>query len=452
MIPKKYPITCHTKHIKKESVFVAIKGFKQDGTKYIEKAISLGAKKIVIDKNQKNILTHLEKYKDKIEFIFTNNTRKYLAKQSSLILKKPSSKLKIIGITGTKGKTTTTYLIEHILKNSGFKTALLGTIKNKILNKEEESINTTPESDYIHMFFNECVKNNIDYVVMEVSSHSLSLHRTFGIKFDAIGFTNLAAEHLDFYKDMENYFNAKSILFNQVKLNGTIVLNTDDNWGKKAFNNLNPKFEKLNLISLNKKTLKNNFNNQNLYGEFNKYNLTMAYLICQKLGIDKEKIDNAIKNFTGVPGRMQLHVLKNECKAFVDYAHNPSSMEAILKTLKPLTKNLIIVFGCGGDRDKTKRPVMGKIATRYANQIIISDDNPRTEDPKKIIDEILMGIEKQYLNKTFCFLDRKKAIEKAAKISDNNSIIAILGKGHENYYLVNDKKFHFDDFEEISKF
>jgi UDP-N-acetylmuramoyl-L-alanyl-D-glutamate--2,6-diaminopimelate ligase len=586
MLPQIYPVTCHTDHVGPGSTFVAIKGFKDDGTKYIEKAIDLGATKIVVEEgtsfewfdklttngsiikiNQQNIirqniqitydkLSQITKNSEKnspfvvslsnhsngqlnIQIIFVKNTRKALAELTAQALGNPASKLKIVGLTGTKGKTTTTYLIEHILKQAGFKTALLGTVKNKILDEELETSNTTPEGDYLQMFFAECVKRGVDFVVMEVSSHALSLHRVHGVEFDAVGFTNLNPEHLDFYKDMQDYFQAKMEIFNQIKTGGSVVVNSDNEWGRRAVEILGSdknfenkiltfgqnKFEQepldtickskslgetvyikpINTTNPEKSSIKessdtnfqlpvhsecatswrvsrnsnkplhhslsilqNNLDNlkfkiskesnadqissSKLFGEFNAYNMTMAFLICKQLEISKLKIQTALKIFSGVPGRLQFHKLKNGAKAFVDYAHNPSSMEAVLQTLRPLTKNLIVVFGCGGDRDKTKRPVMGKIACQHANNVIITSDNPRTEEPQDILKNILEGVDKEEMKKVTCQLDRKKAIEKAAEISDENSVIALLGKGHENYFLIKGQKFHFDDLEEISKF
>ncbi|MBD3272827.1 UDP-N-acetylmuramoyl-L-alanyl-D-glutamate--2,6-diaminopimelate ligase [Candidatus Dependentiae bacterium] len=449
MLPKKYPVTCHTKNIGSNSTFVAIKGFSLDGNKFIKKAIKRGAAKIISDQEDLEIIKFCKK--QKIQFELVENARIALAKESSKTLKTKNIKTKIIGITGTKGKTTTTYIIEHILSYSGFKTALIGTIKNKILNKEIKSINTTPESDFLHMFLHECDKQNINFVVMEVSSHALSLNRTYGIKFDAIGFTNLANEHLDFYKNMDKYFKAKSKIFNQIKKDSVVVINKDDQWGKRAIEeqkNIN------NLITLEEK----NFNIIKKYipnhmpGKFNLYNFFMSFLICKKLGISEEKILKAIKNFPGVPGRLQKHVLKNGTIAFIDYAHNPSSMKEVLKTLKPLTKNLIVVFGCGGNRDKTKRPMMGDIAIEYADKVIITNDNPRFENPREIINDIIKKIPKNKMNKIEIIEDRERAIKKAVSISDKNSIIAILGKGHENYNLIKNKKYFFDDFAQIKKY
>lgn len=424
-LPKTYPVTCHTDHVGQGSTFVAINGFENDGTKYIDLAIKKGATKIIVE-----------------------NTRKALAELSSKALNNPAEKLKIIGITGTKGKTTTTYLIDHILKEAGFKTALLGTIKNKILDFEIQSERTTPQSDYLHMFFDQCVKQKVDFVVMEISSHALSLDRVHGIKFDTIGFTNLASEHLDFYKNMENYFAAKCKIFEHIKPNMPIVINSDDKWGQKVVKKLNN--NKFNLIPFSKDDIK--INCPTLFGEFNTYNIIMAFLICKNLNIPTNQILNAIKTFPGVPGRMQKHVLKNKSQAFVDYAHNPSSFKAALKSLKNLNSNLIVVFGCGGDRDKTKRPIMGSLAAQYAKKIIVTDDNPRFENNEQIIKEIINGIDKSKQKNVLCIPNRSLAIKKAVELSNENSIIAILGKGHENYYSVNGKTLYFDDFEEIGKY
>ncbi|MBU4387674.1 UDP-N-acetylmuramoyl-L-alanyl-D-glutamate--2,6-diaminopimelate ligase [Candidatus Dependentiae bacterium] len=449
MLKKIYPVTCHTDHVGKNSTYVAIKGFSTDGNKFIPKAIDLGATKIVTEDKNPDII-NLCKLKN-IEYIQVKDTRKALATLSAKALKTNKLNLKIIAITGTKGKTSTTYIIDYILGQNKYKTALIGTIVNKILDNQILSTNTTPESDFLHMFLAECENQKIDFLIMEVSSHALSLNRTYGLKFDAIGFTNLAHEHLDFYKTIENYFKAKQKIFKQLKKNSYAVINTDNIWGKKAFE----KFK--NKLNINKLSSKNfdlikKIVPKHMPGKFNLYNFYMSYLICKNLGLDDKKILNAIKTFPGVPGRLQMHVLKNKSHAFVDYAHNPSSMEEVLKTLRPLTKNLITVFGCGGNRDTEKRPIMGNIAVKYSDHVIITDDNPRFEDSKEIINQILTGIDKKDFKKITVLENRSEAISYAVKISNKNSIIAILGKGHENYHLVKGEKFHFDDFEEIQKY
>ena len=485
ILSKIYPVSCHTNHIGKNSIFVSIQGEKENGLKYINAAIKKGATKIVVNKKFKSQIlktSELKKSFNDIEYIFTDNARKALAILSAQRLNNPSSKLKIIGVTGTKGKTSTTYIINHILQSAGFDTAIIGTIKNQIKNKEVESTLTTPQSDFLQMFFNECVKEKVDYVIMEISSHALSLDRVHNVQFDAIGFTNLQPEHLDFYPSINEYFKAKYSIFEHSNKKTFSVINSDDKWGKKAIEMLNRKkhlmlmLKNVKIISFSKnksektnfKITKNNLSglnieiktiNQNLnlntpklFGLFNAYNITMASLICLNLGIEKEKIKSALTNFEGIQGRLQMHKLKKGSTAFVDYAHNPSSVEAVLKTLKKLNKKIITVFGCGGDRDKIKRPVMGKLASELSDYIIITNDNPRSENPQKIAVEILNGISKKYLYKVKTILNRKTALEHAVSISDKDSIIAILGKGHENYYLIKDKKLYFDDFEEISRF
>ncbi len=449
MFSKKYPVTCNTKNVSKDCTFVAIKGFSFDGNDFIKEAIKLGAKKIVCEDRHPKTLSLCKQ--NSVKFLHVKNARIALAELSAKSLNIQNIKTKIIGVTGTKGKTSTTYIIEHILRNAGFKTALIGTIINKILDKKFEVTNTTPNSDFLHMFLSECELNKIDFLIMEVSSHALSLYRTHELRFDAVGFTNLAHEHLDFYKTMKNYFKAKQKIFKQLKKKAIAIINTDDNWGKIAFEQIK---NKTSAISLNKKTFKQTRKliPKHMPGEFNLYNFSMAYLICKNLGIPKESIFNGIKNFPGIPGRLQLHTLKNGSRAFVDYAHNPSSVQEVLKTLRPLTKNLITVFGCGGDRDKEKRPLMGNIASKYSDKVIITDDNPRTENSQQIINNILYGIESKATNKTTVKNNRKDAIEYAASISTQKSIIAILGKGHEDYHIVGKKKYHFNDFEEISKF
>lgn len=482
LIPKNFPVTCHTKHVGLGTTFFAIDGFEKSGMTFIAQAIAKGAKKIVVGSHAKKMLTEeflastgvfdSHAKKNNVEYCFVDDTRKALAQESARALNYPAKKLKIIGITGTKGKTTTTFLIEHILSSAGYKTALLGSIKNKIGNREALSELTTPESDYIHMFFHECVNENVDYVVMEVSSHSIALQRIFGISFDHVGFTNLAPEHLDFHNTMEEYFEIKSQLFSQVKSSGSLVINCDDEWGEKLLlrfaaqhdvvsfgqkksNKMIFSVEKNTDASRGIKITSKRFGvlkNSSMFGVFNGYNITMAALICHEVGVESEIIKSGLEGFLGVPGRMQMHRLQNYACAFVDYAHNPSSVEAALQALRPQTDHLIVVFGCGGDRDKTKRPVMGKLAATYGDTVIITDDNPRTEDRDKIIQEICAGICEEKRKSTLCIADRSDAIKKAAELSKKNSIIALLGKGHESYYMCQGKKYYFNDYEEIKKY
>lgn len=488
LIPQIYPVTCHTDHVGQGSTFVAIKGFKHDGTAYIATALEKGAATIVVDQADVTNAVQQLCQQHGATLVAVADTRKELALRAGKALGNPASSLKIIGITGTKGKTTTTYIIDHILRDAGCKTALLGTIKNKILDEEVASEHTTPSSDYLQMFFHACVGAGVEYVVMEVSSHALSLDRVYGVQFTAVGFTNLAAEHMDFYPTLEDYFAAKTLLFDQVVPGGAIIINGDDEWGLKACALISQKKEyDIHPIAFNVQhhqdicpvtdryvvdVLQNSLEGLKLvvrrpgedalhgmtlhctrvFGLFNAYNIIMAFLVCKSLGLPDLVIKEQLSFFHGVPGRLQLHVLKNGARAFVDYAHNPSSFNEVLKTLRGMTKHLIVVFGCGGDRDTTKRPVMGQLATHYADKVIITDDNPRSEPREKIAQEIIAGIPEAQRSAVICQLDRHKAIKNAVQLSDKDSVIAILGKGHEQYYVAGDQTLYFDDMEEVRQY
>lgn len=488
LLPQVFPVSCHTDYVGKGTTFVAIKGLTTDGNNFIEEAISKGASRIICQSESENYMKATQEelentipkekiyIKNGVEFIYVKDSRKALAVLSAKALNFPAKKLKIIGVTGTKGKTTTTFMIEHILSSAGFKTAIFGSIKNKILNKEEKSMRATMGADYIQMALSECIQQNVDFVVLEVSSHALSLERTYGIEFDIVCFTNFSSDHMDFYNSLDEYFQAKCKILNQVKTNGSIILNIDNNYVQKATKLIDKNKNDYVLISKDlqqeslgyKIQISNNkyygftkeainienlkINNSKIFGEFNNYNLSMAATACSKLGISNQIISQSLSSFTGAPGRLQLHILKNGAKAFVDYAHNALSIQSVLETLRPLTSNLIVIFGCGGERDKTRRPAMGKISAEYADKIIITSDNPRSENPIDIATDIILGIQKEHQQKVVSELDRKKAIELGANISTKESIIAILGKGHEDYFLINDQKLHFNDFEEISRF
>ena len=449
LLPNIFPVTCHTDHVGPGSTFVAIKGFAQDGTQYIPVALEKGATTIVMEPESNPLSDTIQKLctEHNATLIYVPNARQALAERASSALNHPWQKLKIIGITGTKGKTTTSYLVEHILRKAGYKTALLGTIAHKILDHTQSCKGTTPESDYLQMFFAECIKQKIDYVIMEVSSHALSLDRVHGILFDAIGFTNLYPDHMDFHTNMDDYFAAKAQIFGMLKPGGTIVINGDDQWEQKA----------VAIAQQQKQAHVVTFGNDALpcpalFGTFNQYNIRMATLLCLSQGVDIATITQSLATFPGVKGRLELHILRNGARAFVDYAHNAASVEAVLKTLRPHTNNLIVLFGCGGNRDKGRRPGMGQVAAKLGDLVILTSDNPRMENPDDIIKDILAGIAPEHVHKVITEPDRRKAITLAAALAGKDSIIALLGKGHENYFLVQGQTLHFDDFEEIKEF
>lgn len=472
-----FPVTCHTNHVALGSTFVAIQGYQQNGEHYIEQAIAKGATTIVVDSTCD--IEKLQRCYPNVTFTATSNTRQALAELSAQALGHPAQQLTILGITGSKGKSSTTHLVHHLLTSYGYKTALLSGIKNKIGDQEDPSMLTTPESDYIQMFLRKCVDNTITHVVMEVSSHALSLHRTHGITFTAAAFTNLAPEHADFYPTMQEYFDAKYLLFNQLVAHGTVVINGDDPWGKQAYKQLQqrhpadclkafyqtpavndhqPHFTiKQNspagiTVELNTQQGQLTLHSSLLFGEFNAYNLCTAALLAQACNIPAQIIENAIASFPGTPGRLQQHILKNGARAFVDYAHHAPGTLAILKTLRPLTSHLIVIFGCGGGKDPSKRPAIAKLAEQYADIIIITNDNPRNEDPQAILRDIQAGFKNPQAPHIFYELDRKKAIKLAVQNATPDSIIALLGKGHEDYYLVKGVKHYFNDYQEIQQY
>lgn len=468
LVPQIFPVTCHTDHVGQNSTFIVLQG-RINGINFIPLALKKGARTFVLDHEQRTNFQQicccgtLEKNECPncgVRYEFVNNARQEVGLRTAQALNFPAKKLQLIAITGTKGKTTTTHLIHHILNHAGYKTALIGGIYNKIGTElYEESYLTTPIADYLQMFLAQCVKQEVKYVVMEASSHALDLGRLYGLEFDSIGFTNLGQDHLDYHQTMDQYFTVKLQIFKQLKPDGSAVINTSNSWGKKAFELCMSKKTETNFIieqnsleGLTIKLLPNNItlSSNALFGPFNAENIAMAATIGLNFGLSITQINLAVATFQGTPGRLQKHRLKNGATAFVDFAHNPSSFEAVLSALRPLTNHLLVIFGCGGNRDTTKRPLMGNIAATYGDIIFITNDNPRFENEMTIINDIKRGIT---TNKPlYCNSDRKKTIEQAVALSHQGSIIALLGKGHEKQFLIQGEKFEFDDFEQISRF
>ena len=458
--PQIYPVACHTDNVGRGSTFVAVQGMQEDGTRYIAQALEQGATKIVVHEDAivaPEVLALLKAKKS--ELVRVKNPRKALAQLSAQTLQYPAQKLKIIGVTGTKGKTTTCFLLEHFLAHAGYKTALLSTVYNKIGNAVLKTSLTTQHPDYLHVFFDQCVKQNVEYVVMEVAAQAISLHRVEGLLFEGVIFTNFDLEHSEFYASMDDYFAGKCKIFEHAKPGAPKVVNADDTWCKKIaktenfveFSFLKSEAQNFGVILSNNATgLKifageTEFFCSTLVGEFNAYNILATLSLLGALNISRTTLQTGLETFAGVPGRMQLHTLPNGARGCIDNAHNPSSYKALLSTLKILTDDLIVVFGCGGQRDTIKRPIMGSIAGELADRIILTSDNPRTEDPAKIIEDIYAGIAKDQQYKVVKELDRKIAIQKAYELSKPTSIIAILGKGHDEYQLINGVKSHFSE-------
>ena len=400
-----------------------------------------------------------------VTLIKVENTRKALAKASSNFYDNPSKRLKLIGVTGTNGKTTSTFMIKSILEQCGHKVGLIGTIANYIGDKKLHSERTTPESLELHQLFNEMVKEDVEYCIMEVSSHSLELDRVYGIEFSKGIFTNLTQDHLDFHKTFENYFNAKLKLFLNSKIS---IVNADDNYGEKIIDSIVGDIVTYGLESqamLRAKNLKlhsrgieftlvYNGNEEDIKlsipGKYNVYNALGCIAATIHEGASIEDIKESLKK-VAVPGRCEIVTLNHDLgyDVIVDYAHTPDGLENILNSAREFTfGRLISVFGCGGDRDKTKRPIMGSIGSNLSDIAIITSDNPRTEDPMAIIEDIKSGLKK---DNYIVIENRREAIKYAMKIAKDKDVIVIAGKGHEDYQILKDKRIHFDEREIISE-
>jgi UDP-N-acetylmuramoyl-L-alanyl-D-glutamate--2,6-diaminopimelate ligase len=457
-IPSLLPVTAHTQYVGPGSTFVAIKGYREDGVQYIPQALAQGATTIVVASDA--MIAHdlrLLIAQHHARLIEVPNDRKALAQLSAQAHGYPTDKLKIIGITGTKGKTSTTFILEHMLRTAGYKTALLSGVKNSINGVDTLSSLTTPQPDYLHAFFAACVKQSVAYVVMEVAAQAMSLHRVDGINFDGIIFTNFSQEHGEFYATMDDYFAAKCDLFKQLKQEGVCLINADDPHGNQILA-AHPTFVPYQLCCeqnaptgaraswcIRWRDSHYQFQCPALIGHFNGYNVVAAGRMALALGLEPATIAQALYFFTGVPGRLERYHLSNGAMGVIDYAHNPSSCAAVLSTLRVLTHHLVVVFGCGGDRDSGKRPMMGSIAAQYADLIIITTDNPRSEDPATIVDAIYAGIPVEHQEKVVRELDREKAILCAYQQSKQGSIIALLGKGPDEYQQIGATKYPFSE-------
>lgn len=453
-MPAIFSVTCHTRYVGQGSIFVAIQGQKEDGIKYVPQALQLGAKKIIVQNNahiSPDLIALIEAHQAELEYV--DNTRRALAELSAHALDYPAKKLKIIGVTGTKGKTSTTFLIEHILRSAGYKTALLGTVKNFINEQQIPGELTTPQPDYLHQFFGLCVQEQVDYVVMEVAAQAFTLHRVYGIEFNLAIFTNFSQEHGEFYATQDEYFAAKTQILSHLKPDALLLVNADDEHCKKllkekqvtGFNLANEAEGIIARCRVEYKQCIYDFSCPTLIGNFNCYNLLAAVSGVLHLGLSPESIQASLQTFPGVPGRLEKYVLPNGAYGIIDYAHNPSSFEAVLSTLRKLTDRLIVVFGCGGDRDASKRPMMGVIAAEYADLVILTTDNPRSENPRNIIEDIYRGVQKEMQAKIVIELDREKAIRYAYAYSHDHAIIALLGKGPDEYQQIGSVKYPFSE-------
>lgn len=464
-------ISYDSRNIKPGDIFVCLTGEKTDGHSFVKEAESKGAKVIIA---QKKIETTLP-------VLYVDDTQIALAKLANLFYGEPSKKIRIIGVTGTNGKTTTTHLIQHIFEKNNLKTALIGTLgtKESLTSPYYDSKHTTPQAPELQKNLSLLLSKGYTHVAMEVSSHALSLHRVHDCHFTGSVLTNITQDHLDFHLTMEEYAKAKRKLFEMINFstwkNKYAVLNRDEqmfNEFNKVLTNevrvitygiKNPSDIQAKNIEFNTSGLsfilaaqEGNFQvKTNLNGLFNVYNILASISVAYLEGLDLKQIVTSLEDANEVPGRFQIiHNKENSSSpiCIVDYAHTPDGLENILKAARlmvPRNKKLICVFGCGGDRDPTKRPKMGKIAEDLSDLVIVTSDNPRSEDPKQIISDILSGIENT--SNVIVEPDRRVAIQTGIREANQNDVIVIAGKGHEDYQILKDKTIHFDDREEVKK-
>jgi len=443
-----------SRDVEKGDLFICIQGFKTDGHKYIDDVIDKEANVVVIDKE-------LDSYDNSITYIKVADSRKAMAVLAKNFFENPLKEIDLIGVTGTNGKTTTTYLIKEILNQSGYKTGLIGTIE--VFNGEE-SINasrTTPESLDIYRYLAKMREKGVKYTVMEVSSHALALNRVDTMDFKAAVFTNLTQDHLDYHKTMDRYATEKVKLFKKLKSDGTAIINNDDNYaqlfkdttqqdiityGIEKESELQP-----NEIELSLEGVKFNLNdfkyNLNLTGKFNIYNSLAAVGVAKSLGIKEDLIKKSLEGIEGIPGRFETINRGQDFTVIVDYAHTPDSMINVLRAVQHFEHNdIIVVFGCGGERDKKKRPIMGEIAVQYSDYVVVTTDNPRSEVPETIIEEIVEGIkESEYSTPYTIEVEREDAIYEAVGKAKKGDVVVIIGKGHETYQVFADKTIDFND-------
>ncbi|GAL62363.1 UDP-N-acetylmuramoyl-L-alanyl-D-glutamate--2,6-diaminopimelate ligase [Algibacter lectus] len=449
-----------SRNIVKGDVFVAIRGSVVDGHNYIDVAIKNGATAIVCEATPEVVV-------DGITYVEVDNSSKAMAIMASNFYGVPSENLKLVGVTGTNGKTTVASLLFQLFKNAGFKVGLLSTVKIMVDTVEYKATHTTPDSLTINKYLKEMNAAGVEFCFMEVSSHGIHQFRTEGLHFEGGIFTNLSHDHLDYHNTFAEYRDVKNV-FDGLPSTAFALVNTDDKNGAIMLQNTKAKKQTYALkgyADYKAQILENRLSGlllkvndsevwTRLIGNFNAYNVLAIYATAELLGLEKVEILRLISDLESVSGRFQYLISDEKITAIVDYAHTPDALKNVLETINSIrTKNeeLITVVGCGGDRDKTKRPKMGHIATALSTKVIFTSDNPRSEEPQAILDDIEKGVEPQNFKKALTISDRKQAIKAACQMAQPNDIILIAGKGHEDYQEIKGERFHFDDYETVQE-
>ncbi|TXI61296.1 MAG: UDP-N-acetylmuramoyl-L-alanyl-D-glutamate--2,6-diaminopimelate ligase [Flavobacterium sp.] len=450
-----------SRKIELNDVFVAIRGTLSDGHDYIEKALSLGAIAVICEEFPSVIVNG-------VTYIKVKDSNEALAFLAANYYENPSENIRLVGVTGTNGKTTIASLLYQLFKKAGYKVGLLSTVKIMVDEQEFKATHTTPDSLTINKYLDLMVQEGCEFCFMEVSSHGVHQKRTEALRFEGGVFTNLSHDHLDYHNTFAEYRDVKKSFFDNLPKSAFAITNIDDKNGLVMLQNTKAKkltYALKSYADYKAQILENQLSglllkiNDNevwvkLIGSFNAYNLLAIYGVAVELGIEKVEALRLLSELESVSGRFQFIVSDSKITAIVDYAHTPDALENVLKTIEDIrTKNeqLITVVGCGGDRDKTKRPIMANIASTMSDKAIFTSDNPRTENPETIIEEMEKGVEPQNFKKTVSILDRKQAIKTACQLANPNDIILIAGKGHETYQEINGVRHDFDDLQIVTE-
>ncbi len=444
-----------------DDVFVATRGTLSDGHDFIKTAVDKGAIAIICEEMPKQIING-------ITYVQVSNSQQALAIMAANFYENPSEKLKLVGVTGTNGKTTISTLLYNLFKAAGYEVGLLSTVKIMVGSLQYKASHTTPDSLTINKVLREMVATGVEFCFMEVSSHGIHQKRTEGLHFTGGIFTNLSHDHLDYHKDFSEYRDVKKLFFDQLPKTAFAVVNVDDKNGQIMLQNTKAKkytYALKSYADYKAQILENQFtglllkiNNHELWvkliGAFNAYNLLAIYATADLLGLEQIEILQLMSTLESVEGRFQYVVSEKNITAIVDYAHTPDALKNVLETINSIrtgNEELITVVGCGGDRDTQKRPKMGNIASSLSTKVIFTSDNPRSENPDAIIEQIEAGVPSQYYKKTVSITDRKQAIKAACQMAKDNDIILVAGKGHEAYQEINGERFDFDDFKIINE-
>jgi UDP-N-acetylmuramoyl-L-alanyl-D-glutamate--2,6-diaminopimelate ligase len=449
-----------SRKVAEDYAYVAQKGTQVDGHEFINKAVSSGAFAIVCEELPADIIKG-------ISYIKVNNSAEALGIMAANFYGNPSKRMRVVGVTGTNGKTTTVTLLHQLFSKLGQKVGLISTVVNKIGKEEIKSTHTTPDAIQLNELLSKMVLEGCDCCFMEVSSHAVAQKRIAGLTFQGGVFTNITHEHLDFHKTFKEYINAKKAFFNMLGKEGFALSNKDDKNGQVMLQETAAKKHYYALktqANYKTKVLESNFDGLSLklddqefwsplIGYFNAYNLTAVYGTAMLLGEDKMEVLTVLSTLNAVAGRFQ-HLQINNISGIVDYAHSPDALENVLKTIKDIrtgSEEVITVVGCGGDRDRTKRPIMAAIACKLSDRVILTSDNPRTENPETIIEEMKAGVDAAAKRKVLAITNRREAIRTASSLAQPNDILLIAGKGHETYQEINGVRNHFDDLEILTE-